>query len=185
MSFTEQIIRYKNVLPDDMFKELPRVLSQPKWGLNISDPAYQSHKLFWGMILDDDPFFNKKMFGIIKKLTKKKFEINQILANGQSCLQDGIPHADNQDPRAKTFILYANEEWDYQWGGQTVFFDRYATKTFNENRETIVNSDEIYNVYPIPNSAVFFPSNMIHYAQGPNRDFYGIRFTIAFHLFEI
>jgi 2OG-Fe(II) oxygenase superfamily len=188
MSFTEQIIQYKNVLPDEMLKEIPHILNQSKWGLNSSDPNYQNyqvHKQFWGMRLDDDPFCNKKMFGIVKKLTKKKFTINQILANAQSSLQDGSPHADAANPKGRTFIFYANGQWDYQWGGQTIFFDRYAAETYNENREITVNSDETYSVYPIPNSAVFFPSNMIHYGQGPSRDFYGIRYTIAFHLIEI
>ena len=162
-----------------MFSKAQEFLLQPKWGLNTSHPEYQSHKVFWGMQLGKEKFFNKDVFSIVKKLTNCNFKINKILANAQSTLQDGSPHIDSDVENHMTFILYANHTWDYQWGGQTIFFDRYR---FREKDEVVVNSEDIFYVNPIPNTAVFFPSNMIHYAVGPNRDFYGMRYTIAFHL---
>ena len=182
--FTDKILRFENVLNDKMFEKSRSFLSQPKWNLNVSDPNYQSHKVFWGMMLSDEKFFTQDVFKIVRKITKKNFEINKILANAQSALQDGSPHSDDIRPNAMTFILYANETWDYQWGGQTIFFDRYRIDNDGES-EIIKNSDNVYSIYPIPNTAVLFPSNMIHYGMGPNRDFYGIRYTIAYHLLEI
>ena len=179
--FRDKIVQYENVLTDKMFNEVRKHLGYPRWGLNLSDPAYQSHKIFWGMRLEKEKFFNDTIFKIVKKLTKTNFKIHKVLANAQSTLQDGSPHVDNHEKDTMTFILYANETWDYQWGGQTIFFDRYQ-EIKDGKRETIVNSDDVYSIYPIPNTAVCFPSNMIHYAMGPNRDFYGIRYTVAYHL---
>ena len=186
MDFRKQIITYENVLPPDMFAEVLQYLNRPMWGVNKSDPNYQSHKLFWGMQLRKEKFFNTDVFNHVKKLINERdVSIHQILANAQSTLQDGSPHCDSVNPKGRTFILYANEAWDYQWGGQTIFFDR--TKVENREKkeiEEVVNSLDIHHVMPIPNTAVYFPSNMIHYAMGPNRDFYGIRYTIAYHLIK-
>ena len=183
MDFRKKIVRYDNFLPQKMFDDIKPFLLQKKWGLSLSNPNSQSHKVFWGMILDDGKFFAEDVFYLIKKATKKNFKINQILANAQSTLQDGSPHTDSIDPKSKTFLIYSNAEWDYQWGGETIFFDRYRIFDKNKDKtEEIINSTDIHQIYPVPNTAVYFPSNMIHYAMGPNRDFYGIRYTIAYHL---
>jgi hypothetical protein len=181
MEFIQKIKQYKDVLDTETFDILDRYLRQPKWALSVSDPKYSPHKVFWGMRLDDEPFFNKKVFSIVEELTGKKFITTSILANAQSTLQDGAPHVDSESTDTYTFILYANKTWDYQWGGQTIFFDRYRY----EDSEEVMNSDSVYSVYPIPNTAVFFPSNMVHFGSSPSRDFYEMRYTIAYHLKEI
>lgn len=186
MDFRKQIITYENVLPPEMFAEAQQYLNRPLWSINQSDPNYQGHKLFWGMQLQTEKFFNHDVFQYVKKLIKDKdVKIKKILANAQSTLQDGTPHCDTTNPKGRTFILYANETWDYQWGGQTIFFDRIKVDN-HEKKDTdeIVNSSGVHHVMPIPNTAVYFPSNMVHYAVGPHRDFYGIRYTIAYHLIK-
>ena len=165
----------------DIFNKIPLFLNQPRWNLNCSDFKDKNMKIFWGMLLNQEKFFYHEIFNIIKKKTNKNFEISKILANAQSTLQDGSPHYDSTNTNAWTFILYVNEKWDYQWGGQTILFDRYV----NDKGSIDVTSELFETVYPIPNTAIFFPSNMIHYAMGPSRDFNGIRYSIAYHLIEI
>jgi len=181
MQFTEKIKEYDQVISQEMFEKLPHYLQKKNWGLNASDPQYQPHKKFWGMILSEEPFFNQAIFSRIKTLTERDFTISRIIANAQSTLQDGSPHHDDISANSWTFILYCNSDWDYQWGGQTVFFDRYRTP----NGEIDIVSNRVHNVYPIPNTGVLFPGNMMHYAQGPNRDFYEVRYSVAWHLKEI
>jgi len=186
MKFIDKIIRYENFLPQKIFDGIMPHLHERNWGLSYSHSQYQAHKVFWGMQLDINKFFNETIFEQIKETTKKKFKINQILANAQSALQDGSPHIDTENPKGITFIIYANTEWDYQWGGQTIFFDRYRIyNKLNNSFEDIVNSSDVHTIFPVPNTAVYFPSNMYHYAMGPSRDYYGLRYTVAFHLEEI
>jgi len=187
MSLKDKIINYEKFLPDEMFDEIePYLTRQSRWSINRSDPKYHSHKIFWGMRLEEEKLFSEDIFKLIEKKTQKRFEIIQILANAQSTLQDGSPHIDSVEPEARTFILYANRDWDYLWGGQTIFFDRHRVLDKEKKQLTdVINSSEVLNIFPIPNTAVLFHSNILHYAAGPSRDFYGIQFSVAYHLKEI
>jgi hypothetical protein len=184
IEFRNKIKQFKNVLSDDMFIKARSFLKESKWNLNCSDPLYLSHKTFWSMNLTSEKFFNHDVLEVVKNVCNKNFQIIKVIANAQSTLQDGSPHVDEIKSNAMTFILYANDVWDFQWGGQTIFFDRIRTKT-NDVDAFISNSDDVFGIYPVPNTAVLFPSNIFHYGMGPNRDYYDVRYTIAFHLLEI
>lgn len=182
MSFFDQIKVYKKVLPSHKFHEMCDHVAFGNWTINISSQNYQSHKLFWGSGLTKNPFFHEYVFGQIKQLIGDDYQIEEILGNAQSALQPASPHMDNVSPNAYTFILYANKKWDYTWGGQTIFFNKYWDSKTNSPKIAHEEEDEVKCIFPLPNVGVFFPGNIVHYAEAPTRDFYGVRYSVAFKL---
>ncbi len=178
MSIKDKIQIFDNFLPAKVFEEIQVHLKQPRWTVNASYP--KNEKIFWGMDLTKDEYFNKTVYSYIKKVLDKKYKIKKILANAQSYGQDGSPHIDTDVVDSKTFIIYANKDWDFLWGGETRFFDRYVI-----DKETTIESDEMLHVLPVPNRAVLFPSCMFHYGMSPTRDFHGLRYTIAYQFIKV
>jgi hypothetical protein len=180
MNFTSKIEIYNNFLPENLFDEIePFLRNTPKWTINRSN-TYDDG-IFWGIDLSQETLFNDTIFNFAKKKLNRNIQFNRIFANGQSTLQDGNPHTDSLLSNAKTLIIYANKKWDYCWGGYTVFFDRYKI----ENNETLLMSEETHSVFPFPNTAVYFPSNMFHCGLSPLKKFNGIRFTLVYQVKEI
>ena len=104
---------------------------------------------------------------IIKHSLFANFEISRVYANGHF-VDGGLPHKDDLKKGSFTFIYYPHLEWEYYWGGETLFFDDY--------------SNLVRCVIPKPNSAVIFDSRIIHFARSAssyaNIDS-GFRITIA------
>jgi len=158
------VTQFTDILSDEEFDKLEELLYRPKWGYTHKSTADDRWRR-WRMELKDDEFFTKFFFEKIKTLTDKSFEIKAVYANGQTYGQNGSWHQDSTEPNYYAFIFYANREWDMLWGGSTLF-----------------NSG--ISIYPIPNSAVFFPCNIFHYGQEPTRHFEGLRMTVAYKLEE-
>lgn len=161
-----ELIKYNNVFASQSeLLEIYKILTSPNWeftGKSISG----SNKIFWYMNLKDSEFFNNYFVEAVEKLTRKKFSVISIYANGQTYGLDSDFHVDTMKENAYTFLYYANTEWYKHWGGETVFD----------------MGDKLEYVYPLPNSAVFFQSNIYHYAKSPSRDCPLLRTTIALKL---
>ena len=158
------VTQFTDILSDEEFDKLEELLYRPKWGYTHKSTADDRWRR-WRMELKDDEFFTKFFFEKIKTLTDRSFLIKAVYANGQTYGQNGSWHQDSTEPNYHAFIFYANREWDMLWGGSTLF-----------------NSG--ISIYPIPNSAVFFPCNIFHYGQEPTRHFEGLRMTVAYKLEE-
>ena len=158
------VTQFTDILSDEEFDKLEELLYRPKWGYTHKSTADDKWRR-WRMELKDDEFFTKFFFEKIKTLTDRSFLIKAVYANGQTYGQNGSWHQDSTEPNYHAFIFYANREWDMLWGGSTLF-----------------NSG--ISIYPIPNSAVFFPCNIFHYGQEPTRHFEGLRMTVAYKLEE-
>jgi hypothetical protein len=176
MNFYDQITQYENFLPHDMLHEATSYLQRPNWGIQKSRNDYKSYKLFWVMNLLQDDFFTRDIFKLITDVIGDRKLIN-VHANAQSFGQDGVPHVDFDTDEAQSFLIYLNDDWDIQWGGETYFLDRYSINGI----ETQI-SNQLMSVLPVPNRAICFPSNMFHFGSSPKRDFYGIRYTIRYIL---
>ena len=88
-------------------------------------------------------------------------------ANGHTFGTQGEFHVDWYEPNGRTLLYYANSNWRPEWGGKTIF---------------LLDKEELYYQNPIPNSAVLFPGNTPHMAEGTSRLFSGLRVTIAWKL---
>ena len=158
------VTQFTDILSDEEFDKLEELLYRPKWGYTHKSTADDKWRR-WRMELKDDLFFTELFLKKIENLTDKSFEIKAVYANGQTYGQNGSWHQDSIEPNYYAFIYYANRDWDLLWGGSTLF-----------------NSG--ISIYPIPNSAVFFPCNIFHYGQEPTRHFEGLRMTVAYKLEE-
>lgn len=181
----DDVICYKRAFTDDDFAEAQKYLYRNKWGLQVSRTNHQSHKQFWMMDLSDEPFFTEKLFTNVTSIIGSNFEIQRVYANGQTYGQSGVPHEDSSDPNAYTFLVYMNREWDILWAGDTIFLNSFFDVQTNKQR--FFDGDYInktMKISPQPNNAIFFPGRIIHFAESPSRDFYGVRTTLAYKLIK-
>jgi SM-20-related protein len=165
-------------------------LKQPSWGFgwksNSNVDAYSFwHKHFGGSLHPDPETDNggprsdceaelllnapvlHKMWTGLKNSYLKSFYLCRCYANAQPYGTDGSVHVDSTQPNNFTAIYYPCAEWDANWGGETVFFNRQKT-------------DIIRSVYPKPNRFVMFPGNIPHVARGVSRTCPEIRITLMF-----
>ena len=140
---------------------LQSILSQPCW--QFGHQSTPDSKPFWIMELDDEEWANKMFLLKIRRLLGKTYALQRVYANGTTYGQEGALHQDSQNPMDRTFLIYGNSEWKEQWGGAT-YIDGYGT------------------IIPKPNLGVLFPGNMFHRAYGPNKEYEGLRVTIAYKL---
>lgn len=80
---------------------------------------------------------------------------------------DGTIHTDSIAAHSFTSVYYPHDEWNPNWGGETVFFNRGKT-------------DIVASVYPKPNRLVLFPGTIPHVARGLARSCPKMRITLMF-----
>ena len=70
-----------------------------------------------------------------------------------------------------TFLYYPNHEWNPNWQGHLIFFDK--------------DGDEVSKIVEYKsNRAVLFPGTIKHYADAPSRFFNGLRISLAYKLWK-
>ena len=163
------IIRYDNFFSQKDYEHILVKLEKPEWeyGHGSYPPGHPERKIpFWMMHLGNDFFFTDYLLNIIEEKTNQKYELTALYCNGHTFGTSGNFHQDWHDDRGRTFLLYANDSWDHEWGGKTVFKldDTYHYSEF------------------VPNSAILFPGNISHRAEGTSRLFTGLRKTVAWKL---
>lgn len=177
----QHIQAYDSVLTQEEFEECEKMLLRPMWQRTNSNIALGGECLLWRMDLTKDKFFSKHLFNKIQKLLGRKFEIFDLYANGSTTSMGSFPHIDAREHGVHIFLLYVNREWQIEWAGQTVFLNKY----FDVDEETEIGSNATISFLPKPNSALFFPGNIVHLSEAPSREFRGLRQTIAYRLREI
>lgn len=172
-TFSENdIISYDNVFDENDYKTILEYVYGDRWyfghgSFDKSDPRHKSSFPFWAMVLREEKFFTEYLLNKIQKITNQKFSIYDVYANGHTFGTKGSFHQDWHDERGKTFLYYANEQWNIEWGGKTAF--------------DFGNGKYYFNV-PKRNSAIYFPGVIPHTAEGTSRNFSGLRITIAWKL---
>ncbi|GGB29405.1 MULTISPECIES: 2OG-Fe(II) oxygenase family protein [Mucilaginibacter] len=64
-----------------------------------------------------------------------------------------------------TVLYYANKDWDYRWGGETIFYENHESENI---------------VMPKPGRFLIFPGFIEHKGAVPTRECVSSRFTFAF-----
>ena len=161
---------YKNVLTKEQQDYVvKKTIMSDRWSFSQkSDDSKPDNYTFWQLDLNNDKFFSETFLDRIKELTGKNFDVERIYANGQTYGLPGAFHKDTREPNGRTFLYYANPQWNVDWGGETIFY---------ENNNPTVN-------FPVPNSAVYFDGNIKHFGKDPSRKTNILRVTVAFKLFE-
>lgn len=131
---------------------------------------------FWMAKIDSDvinsvPAFKDLWLAVEKHITQGEYRIYHMIINANTygdcpTLHTDIPQ-NEVDPRDYyTILYYANDEWNPDWAGETVFF--------NSARDEIVRS-----VYPRPGRLAVFDSHISHASRAPSRLCTTVRYTIA------
>jgi len=157
-----EIDSYQNVLDVSEFQKVASLATQ-KW--DYTGRSKDGGNKFWYLDLSFDPFYTKHIKEKIEKLVNGKLILDRVYANGQTCGQDGEFHQDSLEPGTYTFILYTNiiEGAIESWGGETQFKFPHFMRSY----------------FPIPNSGLFFNSNLLHRGFGPAHHVKDMRVTVA------
>jgi len=87
--------------------------------------------------------------------------------NGHTYGVEGYPHKDSIRNGDKTLLVYLNQEWKRDWGGETVFYDK---------------DQVLYAELPKRNKAILFDGNVYHVAKGVTRACASLRVTLMFKI---
>ena len=165
-----QIKVFDNFFSEEIQDLILESLSRPKWSFNGGDSDISP---FWHMRdLEEEDFYNHYLLNIIENSVGKQFDVINIYANGQTAGQSGCPHIDTGD---YTFLYYPTLDWDNTMGGSLFFLN-----VIGENNSP--DSEIIKTVSYKTNRAVFFPCNIAHYSNAPDRHYNGIRLSVAWKL---
>jgi hypothetical protein len=169
-----------NFLPEDLFVKLQTEYNNPymRYGW-IAHPENDPHG-HWNRDFANAGAFNladisDRIQGTIKECWEyaKPHLDNNILIrcymNGHTYGTDGYFHmdslGDNTRTNEYTVVIYLNDKWDLDWGGETIFAE---------------NDEIIFSSIPKRNRAVIFNGNIPHCARGVSRKFMGLRKTFMF-----
>jgi len=103
---------------------------------------------------------NKEFFGGVAKLTR-------CYSNRHTFGTEGYVHTDTDRAQDQTCVVYLDEEWRAEWGGETNFY--------NDEQTEIIKS-----VLPVFGRTAVFPGNIPHCARGVTRICPKVRTTLMF-----
>ena len=168
----EYPIIIKNVLPDSKFHSLRDEFMYSGWRLdNYSNgEASLDDKVSWQLGGSNYKLMVYECASLVKlkiqKYLKQDLILIKVHSNGNTFGQTQKFHIDFQTNDVWTFVLFTEENWNTQWGGEFVCFDG-------------INKEYKYTPY-VPNTGALIPSNWEHYGASPNECTGSLRTTMAF-----
>lgn len=179
---------FDDFLTHDELEKCNAAYSKPCWSFGQISQTSPISTPFWMMKLDDDLFFTKDLLLKIEGVTKKKYMLQQVYANGQTFGQDGTYHQDNRSDESYTFCLFVNKQITNETvdniGGEFIFKIPIAQAP-NATGALNINAPHKFSriiVEPIYNRGILFPSNIFHKGVAFNRYNKGLRISIAWKL---
>lgn len=163
------VTRFENVFSFEDLKVLNKIIVEPNWSWGQTSNNKTTTNLFWKIGgLEKNPFFSEYLLAKIENITGDKLEVDRVYMNGQTACQQGMPHTDDENENARTFLVYLTENFKMEYGGGTIFF--------SDNNEESATIPYKYN------TAVYFKGNIVHSAAPISRYFNGLRVSLAFKL---
>jgi hypothetical protein len=175
VDFLNHIVEYENVFSEEELEQIRQPVFSPRWEITNSNPE-QGERTFWRMNLMNDKLFTNKLFKKIQKIVDVKAELHDVYFNGTTTSMASAAHIDAREHNVYVMLVYLNPEWHIQWGGQTVFLNTYFDVDANEMR----GDNRTKSYFPRFNFGLCFPGNIVHLAEAPTRDYYGLRLTLAY-----
>lgn len=160
------------VLPVKLFYDLSYEMRET-WGLGNSSTMQDDKggSYFWGM----QPHYCQHLhyyraathIGMkVRHFLKTDLIYYRMHINGQLNGQSSGFHTDTLVPGSYTFVLYTNDVWDTEWGGETIL--------------NLPGTREYKYVSYVPNRGTFFPSDWQHKGCAPNNKTTNMRTSLAF-----
>jgi Rps23 Pro-64 3,4-dihydroxylase Tpa1-like proline 4-hydroxylase len=141
-----------DLLPNNEIKEFfnfSRGLSYQRMENDDDDDEYP----IFSVDFEPEAFLEKTLIGdialkLIREKSNKKYVLNRAYINLSSYGDVEFPHYDcDLDKEDITILYYINKEWNYKWGGETLFYEGNDTK---------------YAILPKPGRFVIFQGNVEH-----------------------
>ena len=170
----EKINIYDDFLTPVEMEKCLHIVQKPEWKFGHSSNTNSIDTPFWYMELIHNKFLKDKIKEKIECMTKKKFNVVRLYANGHTYGQDGNFHQDDIHQDAYTFCLYCTEvsmDMSELVGGHIEF--------------VLPDSKHSINIQTIFNRGIFFPSHYFHRGTAFNRYVSDLRISIAWKLREI
>lgn len=122
----------------------------------------------WASYPDKDKFFTGMFDCLNDSFIQDGFNLSldRIIVNAYNHGDSSWLHADSEKESAWTAILFINEYWDKNWGGDFILVD--------------VNDNIMYATIPKPGKFVLFKSSLLHGARPVSREAEFPRLGIAF-----
>lgn len=177
MNCFNQIEEYDDVFSKEELNLITQTSFSSRWEITNSNPQ-QGERTFWRMNLMKDKFFTKVLSKKVSETIKRKFIIEDVYLNGTTTSMASAAHIDAREDNVYVFLVYLNEEWFIQWGGQTIFVNKY----FDVDKQEMIGDNKSINFFPKFNSGLFFPGNIVHLSEAPTREYYGLRLTLAYRV---
>jgi SM-20-related protein len=172
--YFDEIRAYNNFLPEDLYEEVFNTYNKKPltygWkSNNETDP--HGHLNFDVARANQDCIFDvydkvtdvdRKVWDFIKEKFPE-FENNVLIRNYinvHAFGMDGYFHRDSTRQDETTFVIYLVNDWNYDWGGETVFLNEASPPEI------------VKAVLPAKNSIVFFNGNIRHCGRGVTRTCY-------------
>ena len=89
-----------------------------------------------------------------KEFFKGQALLTRCYANKHTFGTEGYVHTDSERKEDQTVVVYLNEEWNYEWGGETMFYEK---------------GEAIRAVVPKMGRVASFPGNIPHCAKALSR----------------
>jgi SM-20-related protein len=180
---SDEIVVVDEALPPEAYEALARFLaSQPMVYGSLSNARSDPHG-HWsgkfsaagrhnladvGFVLEENPAFAALDAGwkILRDAHLAGSLLIRCYLNGYTYGTDGYFHTDSDRSDEHTAILYMNDKWDPDWGGETAFLDAHG--------------EIVKAVLPKKNRVVIFPSHVRHAGRGVSRKCVVLRQTLIY-----
>lgn len=149
------------------------LINQPLWRFGQrSDKDSPFPMWFINLYLLHESRFKEICVPAVKELVQKFLalypnkKILRVMIAGNTYGQDGDIHTDHPNIDHVTCVVYLNEYWEDNWGGETLIYEQ----------------DKINTVIPKPGTAVIFNSRYPHVGKAPNRNCGKLRSILAIQI---
>ena len=177
---------FDNFLTDEELEKCNVLYSKPSWKFGQISQTSPISTPFWMMTLDNESFFTTDLFLKIESVTKKKYVLQRVYANGQTFGQDGTYHQDDTSDESYTFCLFVNKQITNETvdniGGEFIFKPAKSSNNTAAHDSDNTHKFSRIMVEPIYNRGILFPSNIFHKGLAFNRYNKGLRISIAWKL---
>lgn len=142
---------------------------------------YWTHQFYWSQpnfnnqsfVLENNIDFLHRLLFDAKDILPNNTELYSAYSNILNALSCPVVHTDApfNIPENKTVLFYLNDEWNPNWGGETVFYDE--------------NFDIIKSILPKPGRCIIFDGRIPHSARPPVSRFRHNRYIITLKYMDI
>ncbi|MBT0584858.1 2OG-Fe(II) oxygenase [Alteromonas oceanisediminis] len=135
----------------------PDTQEHKHWAVNLAEPQILALPLY------------QKLIAAVNQVTEAQYQAYRGYCNHAAFGDMLFTHTDClPSSNEMTALVYVAPEWDIEWGGETLFFNK--------------NDDCAFACTPKPGRVVLFHGAIKHVGRPPNRICYKPRFTLAFKL---